>query len=79
MLCVVYASLTHSSCGHECCKEGVVVEKKMAEKRPPRPLTGASKQQRLPQGDGMDSYLDQLHYKVKDIPQTPAIKHFKVS
>ena len=31
------------------------------------------------QGGRMDSYLDQLHFKAKDIPQTPAIKRFKVS
>lgn len=56
-----------------------MVERKKAEKRPPRAPSGASKQQRLLQGDGMDSYLDQLHHKAKDIPQTPAIKRFKVS
>lgn len=51
---------------------------KKAEKQAPRPPTGASKQLQQ-QGGRMDSYLDQLHFKAKDIPQTPAIKRFKVS
>ena len=49
-----------------------------AEKRAPRSSTGASKRQQQQSGT-MDSFLDQLHFKAKDFPQTPAIKRFKVS
>ena len=49
-----------------------------AERRAPRPPKGASKQLQQQDG-GMDSYLDQLRFKARGIPQTPAIKRFKVS
>ena len=73
------------SCGHECCKHGIPIKwtvpakpthkatTKTAPTKPCEPLQS----NKFP-GNQMSRYVDQLHAKANNLPQTPTLKRIKV-
>ena len=68
------------SCGHECCKSGVLVKVAPSSKKAPPPQSTSLDSCKRRGSNPIGDYLNELHARANSLPETPvALKRLKVS